>query len=1374
MAARFLALTVTLDSNQAEAKVRRLTNAFEHLDQTSEGAGRRGLRSAFDSTRLLQNEIKNLASQIPFIGRLFNALDSDVLRFASSSNKASGELKQLQSAYKIFQGVLSQVQRGKNPIASDSFTDFGIDAEKGLRSPKQAFRQFIEEFQRFPDPAGRARIAADVFGASAAKLLPTLETAGAEMTTVAASTGGVAASLAALAGPLAIVIALIAGLGIGALIAGKAIFSLGKDAATADAKLYDLSVKTSFTVETLSTLKVAAEKSGSNIEEVSQGLVRFTNNLALAATGNKKLADAFQKMGVDVKEGLRDPEVAFGKFLAKFAQLPNDTARVIYASELFGKRAGANLVATFNEVGGNLDEFKKKMADLGLVIGTDAARNADKFDDLLTELGQQFSSLKRQVGEELLPVLIDVMREVSQYLKENKDSWKEWGQGVAAVVSFVVERLKDYWALAQMMIHNPIPAYQRFIADKPGEDTYGPGGSVRGSATADIYKNFNHKTRKFELPADYELPTGGGRKRAGTEADRADRAAIKQAEIDLKAAERIYKEATAATQREYDARTLSLDDFVKRQIEAEQTLTTAKLKAIDIERAAANKLRRGTERATQLKEIGEKEAQIRSDEYLKIQQINDNAAKTEIESLRRHQEALLDRFDEYDARVIAAQNDAAQKGLMTFEAFEKSRLEIQTAGFNRRLAALAAEERALFEAVGVVYDEAGNTIAGIENAAKVNVQEYRSINDEIRQITARQVKAQDEAKRQIQEGRERDLTNLKQYANQVRDIEIENLQFAISIGNARLDRLEKFGVRPRYIKSGRQDQDVAAEDLLHRQRVAEINAAQASIDLTGKKAEQKAQIENLFRERMELEEVRHQDRLQEIRERPLIEYRQKVEKIADNIANVFGDAFDSIFEKGESFWRSLVDGFKQTFRDIAREFVQSKVKELLLSLFNPTQGMSGSQQASQGGGGQGGFSFGSLFKGLFGGGGNQGGISVGGFGGGTYNIGGGQQSGGGISGVIRNLFGGGRAPQLASGAFVPTGPGGAITNADIMNYVSSGSKSGSAGAAAGFSGAGLASFGLLAGGGFLGSLAGGKDNPAAQMIGGLGGTLLAGFAGASGLFGGGISAALPAMFSNPITAIIAGGLIGTALLVNHFSHRTEKALRKSIQDEYQVSIKDMKTLTEIKQIGESVFGKGKVRQHLAETIQLDQVKEVIAAYAESTGQRASKLVTNKELADPNNPANQFIRRINGGLIPGVTRGYDYVPILGDGGEYVVNSQTTAREGQDAFDALQAGRATIVPKPAVSLPYAAQFNQSSQSNGQKQSSGGGFSAPVFAALAGVISELNEQLAKLKAMPAGQMVAIGAEENPSAIGAAVITHGNSDAGFNEKLGRNLRLS
>jgi tape measure domain-containing protein len=147
-------------------------------------------------------------------------------------------------------------------------------------------------------------------------------------------------------------------------------------------------------------------------------------------------------------------------------------------------------------------------------------------------------------------------------------------------------------------------------------------------------------------------------------------------------------------------------------------------------------------------------------------------------------------------------------------------------------------------------------------------------------------------------------------------------------------------------------------------------------------------------------------------------------------------------------------------------------------------------------------------------------------------------------------------------------------------------------------GAGIAS---VFGGGTAAALFGGGGG-AALGLGLGGGSTAAGSTAGAGAAGGGAFGSLGALLTNPWTAVVAGSVIGGLALWKHFSHKTEKELQKAIQQARGVDVKDMGTLQQIKAMGEQAYGRGQVRSHLAEVINLPPVQELIDQYAASTGQ----------------------------------------------------------------------------------------------------------------------------------------------------------------------------
>lgn len=413
------------------------------------------------------------------------------------------------------------------------------------------------------------------------------------------------------------------------------------------------------------------------------------------------------------------------------------------------------------------------------------------------------------------------------------------------------------------------------------------------------------------------------------------------------------------------------------------------------------------------------------------------------------------------------------------------------------------------------------------------------------------------------------------------------------------------------------------------------------------------------------------------------------EIFSDFRANLVADQFGLIETGVDALTKKLGvfgDAIGQLLKDLAKLAI-SKVFQKLFGLggggtpgfqfsnapqqqgggFNPLSLITG------GGGNGGGFSLPGLAPS---GGGGFGQFATGGFAGGNpvqQILGGGNSGGGLLSKIpfIGKLFGGGGGQSLVGGVGPNIGSlPGAIQGVGSLPLQAPGGAIGGAGTGLGASFASLGAGGLLAGGGLLGSLAGGKSQ-IGRLLGGVGGSLLGGAVGASGLLGGGIAGALPALFSNPITAIIGGALIGGALLARFLGDREFNRFRKDVRGEYQIEVdkKDQgrALYKSIKELGEQAFGKGKFGKRILETIRLPKAQEQLAAYGEATGQNASSLVTRfrdaRELQDPFDARNQFIKRATGG---GVVAGQPY--IVGDAGRPEV---FTSRISGEIFPSIRA-------------------------------------------------------------------------------------------------------
>jgi TP901 family phage tail tape measure protein len=110
---------------------------------------------------------------------------------------------------------------------------------------------------------------------------------------------------------------------------------------------------------------------------------------------------------------------------------------------------------------------------------------------------------------------------------------------------------------------------------------------------------------------------------------------------------------------------------------------------------------------------------------------------------------------------------------------------------------------------------------------------------------------------------------------------------------------------------------------------------------------------------------------------------------------------------------------------------------------------------------------------------------------------------------------------------------------------------------------------------------------------------------AAGSTGGGLGGTLGAFFTNPFTIAAGIGIAATIAFLKLRKTREDK-FRAEILRDFAINVPDNKILKQIKNLGESVFGKDADKKRF-ETLRLDQVQGLLLNYATASGQDPSRL-----------------------------------------------------------------------------------------------------------------------------------------------------------------------
>lgn len=193
------------------------------------------------------------------------------------------------------------------------------------------------------------------------------------------------------------------------------------------------SAKLGITVEAVQELGFAAKLSDIEQGELEGGLNRLAKGLDdVAQTGKGPAADALRRLGVsfsDLKGQALDENL--GTIADAFAKMPNGAKKAALTNDLFGRNLGSKMIPLLNEGSAGLTELREEAQRLGIVVGDEAARKFEEFNDNQTRLSETWRGLKVQVVTALLPALTQLVDRLQGWITENRELIS---QGLSAII----------------------------------------------------------------------------------------------------------------------------------------------------------------------------------------------------------------------------------------------------------------------------------------------------------------------------------------------------------------------------------------------------------------------------------------------------------------------------------------------------------------------------------------------------------------------------------------------------------------------------------------------------------------------------------------------------------------------------------------------------------------------------------------------------------------------------------------------------------------------------------------------------------------------------------------------------------------------------
>lgn len=199
--------------------------------------------------------------------------------------------------------------------------------------------------------------------------------------------------------------------------AGTAVFfeQLVSHSIEAAASLESMSEKTGISVETLSTLKYAAQQTHTDIDGLAIGLKKMSATMLAAGQGNQKAVAAFESLGVSVKNSdgsLKSENEVMLEVATAFSKMQNGAEKSALAVQIFGK-SGIDLIPFLNKGADGIGALEAKAKSMGLQVSGETARNAVEFQNSLKQLEDTIQGFGNIITADILPALNVFMQDLN-------------------------------------------------------------------------------------------------------------------------------------------------------------------------------------------------------------------------------------------------------------------------------------------------------------------------------------------------------------------------------------------------------------------------------------------------------------------------------------------------------------------------------------------------------------------------------------------------------------------------------------------------------------------------------------------------------------------------------------------------------------------------------------------------------------------------------------------------------------------------------------------------------------------------------------------------------------------------------------------------
>lgn len=195
----------------------------------------------------------------------------------------------------------------------------------------------------------------------------------------------------------------------------------------------------------------AAELSGASVGELTTSLRRISAAANDAASGSKTTKEAFEEIGVSVKDAsgnLKPMELLTLETLEGLSRLTDKTKQAALAQRLFG-RTGQAMLPSLSQGADGIVEMINEAERLGIVVDDKALKSSEDLNDSITRLKGSIRGVVARVVGGLTPVIEKLVVRLQDWFRANE---KAIGKNVERGIKLIVAGFEKLGAVLSFAI----------------------------------------------------------------------------------------------------------------------------------------------------------------------------------------------------------------------------------------------------------------------------------------------------------------------------------------------------------------------------------------------------------------------------------------------------------------------------------------------------------------------------------------------------------------------------------------------------------------------------------------------------------------------------------------------------------------------------------------------------------------------------------------------------------------------------------------------------------------------------------------------------------------------------------------------------------